>query len=100
MKAAKQHQFMRMYAVLTVAAVMVLGLGLMAAASDRNDNQSDRTSNQVDRSRNQQQYGQPGQDQYGGQQAAGRNMQLERQIAAALRQAGYGARRDHDFGHR
>ncbi len=86
MKAMKQHQLMRMYAVLTVAAVMVLGLGLMAAASDRNNNQG--------------QYGQPGQnqnydrgDQYdrsSSAQSQTRNLPLERQIAGALRQAGYG----------
>jgi osmotically-inducible protein OsmY len=89
MKAAKQHQLMRMYAVLTIAAVMVLGLGLTAAASDWNNNPP--------------QYGQQGQNQGFEQneqwnppsssqaQSQTRDLRLEQQIAGALRQAGYGA---------
>ncbi len=83
MKAAKQPQPMRMYAVLTIAAVTVLSLGLVATASDRNDNQ--------------QQYGQQGQnrdvdqDDQSQAQSQTRDLRLEQQIAGALRQAGYGA---------
>jgi osmotically-inducible protein OsmY len=80
MKAVKPHQLMHRSTVLGAAALMVLGLGLRAAASDQGYNP--------------QPYGQGNQgDQFnqGNEQAQARDLPLERQVAAALRQAGYGA---------